>query len=227
MTNFSQPAPQAPDTTQPTEQPQFTPEPLPQPPVLPFLMQANLTGYRKKLGVWRILVAIILVGFIFMRFGYIAGLISTGIIIVTLVIVLFYWSKRSVTLRNDEIEYRGAFGTVRRIRYEDISMVKVFLAYIEPTFGHSPRVIIGKKSGGPFFSFSTLFWKPEDIDLMLATLESKKVVNESYAEPAVSAMIAKQFPDYVNGYERHPYLIAFGIVVDIVVIVTAVVLVLM
>ena len=221
MTDFSQPTPQNQDPSVNLEQTApFTPEPLPEPPLLPFTIKADLSEYRKRVGVWRVLIAVIFLAIVFFRFGPIAGTISVVTVGLTIAIILFVLSRRSIVLDVNEVKIYGFFGKTKEFKYEDISSVKVFLAYIEPAFGHTPRIIAGKKGGGAFFTLLTLYWKSTDIDLLLATMNAKSVANETYTEPAVSAMVAKQFPDYVAAYEKHPYLIAFGIVIAIVVIVT-------
>ncbi len=228
MTNFTQPMPENSTPNPPTDQQQnFTPEPLPDPPTLPFTLKASLAEYRKRLGIVRFIVAFILFVVIFLRFGHIVGIISAVLISLTIFMTLLALGRRTVTLNESDIEYKNAFGVVKKIAYQDISTVKVFLAYVEPSFGHAPRVIIGSKLGKPFFSFSTIFWSPTDIDLLLATAEQKKVTIETYADPAVSTAVAKQFPDYVGIYEKHPYWIAFGIVLLILVAVAAFVFTLM
>ena len=89
------------------------------------------------------------------------------------------------------------------------------------------RVIIGTSHKKPLVSLTSLFWKLEDVDLLIAALTSKGATFEYYEDMVQSAAIAKQFPESVAAYEKHPYLIATGIVIAILAVVVAAVLLFM
>lgn len=196
---------------------QNTPQPLPVAPILPFQMKANLTEYRRRLGVLRFILAFGLTLLILARFGWASWLVFIAVVAVLILAILFVFAKRSLTVHSDRIEFKNAFGRVRQVTFEDISTVKVFMGHVEAGFGHAPRIIIGTKSNKPFFSATTLYWRAEDIDSLLAALKDKNVAIESYEELVLSYAIAKQFPEYVTVVEKHPIWISFGIVALIIV----------
>lgn len=202
-------------------------QPLPSAPQLPFQMKANLSEYRRRLGALRFVVAIILLSLVYFRFGVIGGAITTSIVVLVVAIILTVQSKRALIATKDGIVYTGAFGKKTSFRYDEISTVKVFLGYIETGFGPAPRIIVGKSGGGFYFTMTTLYWKVEEIDLLLAIIQDKQIVIETYETPADSAMISKQFPDHVAAFERHPYWMATGIVLLILVAVIVFVLLVM
>lgn len=208
----------------PVTDPGFVPEPLPAAPSLPFHIKADLSGYRQRLGVFRIVLAIALTGIIFFRFGWLAWVISVVVIGLTIFIVMFALSRRSVTLNADSIQVHSAFGRTTTVSYADLAGAKVFLGYIEAGFGHAPRIVVGKNNNKPLLSMNTLYWNVNDIDLLQATLQSKNVALETYVDPVLSATVAKQFPGYVSYFERHPYLVAVGIVFALLIAITVFVL---
>lgn len=210
------------DTTTPTQTP---PEPIeaPQEPIaappLPYMLRANLREYRKRLGLWRILLALGLTVIFFYKLGFLGWLVSVAGIALIIVIILWFLGKRTLEVTNSELIYRNALGKARNVAYTDIEGVKVFVNYYEPTFGVAPRVTIGLKQGEPL-SLYALYWPIDELDKLLAVLRDKSVSTEYYADPATYTMIAQQFPKYATLIERHPWRIAWVIVGAIVVIVT-------
>ncbi|OJU88121.1 hypothetical protein BGO17_04080 [Candidatus Saccharibacteria bacterium 49-20] len=210
------------DATTPTQTP---PEPIeaPQEPIaappLPYMLRANLREYRKRLGLWRILLALGLTVLFFFKLGFLGWLLSVAGIALIIVIILWFLGKRTLEVTSSELVYRSALGKARNVAYTDIEGVKVFVNYYEPTFGVAPRVTIGLKKGEPL-SLYALYWPIDDLDKLLAVLRDKSVPTEYYADPATYAMIAQQFPKYATLIERHPWRIAWAIVGAIVVIVT-------
>ncbi len=212
-------------TTQPTlPQPTNSPEeaPIAAPP-LPYTIKANLVEYRRRLGLWRVLLALGLTVLFFYRFGVVGWLLSVIGIAALICIILWFMAHRSVEIRSGELIYKGAFGKERKIQFSEIEGVKVFVNYYEPTFGVAPRVSIGLKKGEPLSLYS-LYWPIEDLDKLLAVLRDKSVPTEYYADPATYAMIAAQFPTYATLIERHPWKIAWAVVGIIALLVTAFVL---
>lgn len=198
-----------------------TPEITIKAPALPYEMKATLKGYWPRVGIWRFILGFALTFLIYLRGGFWAWLISLVAIVVLLTIILFVFSKRSITATNTGLEYRNAFGAKHPIAYSEIEVARLFLAYIEAGgFGVIPRVIISSKQGKPFASLYALYWPPEDIGALIALLEDKKVKVEYFDTLVDSARIAKQFPESVRYYEKHPYLVAIGIVVLLLVVIS-------
>lgn len=198
---------------------QPAPQPLTVAPTLPFQMIANLTEYRRRLGIIRFILAFGLTLIILVRFGWASWLAFIVLVSVLIFIILFVLAKRSLTMQADRLEFTNAFGRTRQLKLEDISTVKVFMGYLEAGFGHAPRIIIGTKANKPFFNATTLYWRAEDIDSLLAALKDKNVAIESYEEPVLSYSLAKQFPEYVSVTEKHPVWISLGIVAIIIVVI--------
>ena len=208
-------------TPQPTEAPQETPIVAP---ALPYTIKANLHEYGRRVGIWRILLALALTVFFFYKFGFVGWLLSVAGIAVLLGSILWFLSHRSLEITQGQLAPKNALGKVRTVRFDEIEGVKVFVNYYEPTFGVAPRVTIGLKKGEPI-SLYALYWPIEELDKLLAVLRDAKVHTEYYADPATYTMIAAQFPTYATYIERHPWKIAWavvGIILVIAIIIAAV-----
>lgn len=193
--------------------------PLPPAPALPYTFKANLAEYRRRLGVWRFILAFGLTFIIFLRFGVLAWVITVVLITAAILVVMYLLSRRSITLTKTHIEYTNSFGKVKKLEYHDIRSFRVFVNYVEPSFGLTPRIIIATNKR-PFVSLVGMYWNLEDLDSLLSTIKDKKINAEYFEDFAYSTQIAKQFPESVSVYERHPYWIAFGIVALLFVIIT-------
>lgn len=192
-------------------------------PALPYTLKANLQEYRRRLGVWRILLALGITVFFFYKFGFIGWLISVVAIGALIGIILWFLVRRSLEITQGELAYKNAFGKIRKIRFSDIEGVKVFVNYYEPAFGVAPRVSIAPVQGEPISLYS-LYWPIDELDKLLAVLRDAKINTEYYADVASYSMISAQFPKYATYVERHPWGIAWAIVGAIVLGVTAFVL---
>jgi hypothetical protein len=205
-----------------------TPQTTVKAPALPYEMKATLKGYWARVGVWRFLLGFALTYFIYLRGGFWTWVICLVAIIVLISVILFLLSKRSIKATSEGLEYTSAFGAKYSIAYSEIDVARLFLAYIEAGgFGVIPRIIVTSKQGKPFASIYALYWPPEGMDALLAILKDKKVKVESFDTLVNSAGIAKQFPDAVRYYEKHPYLVAMGIVVVLLVVISVGVLLFM
>ena len=210
------------DTTTPSSSPELTEVSQDTPvvaPALPYTVRANLREYRRRLGVLPIGLAVIILGVVFGRFGIWAGVgitIATAGLIAGILAVL---GKRALMVRKTGLELRVPLRRIRQVALQDIEDVKVFMNYIEGTFGPVPRVSIAVRGQGPLI-LNSLYWPLEDLDNLLAILRDKNIKIEYYADPANYTLIAKQFPTHATLLERHPWRIAWGVVLAIAVLVT-------
>ena len=78
-----------------------------QAPPLPYTIKATLVEYRRRLGVWRIVLAIALTFIIYLRFGFTAWLISVAVIAVIIGGILWFLGRRSLIMTPDGIEYEN------------------------------------------------------------------------------------------------------------------------
>lgn len=182
-------------------------QPVPVPP-LPYTAKADTAEYRKRIGWWRIALALLLTGVFFARFGFLVWLLSTIGIAGIIVIVLVVLSRHTITFNSADFVHVNGFGRRRTFAYSDIEGAKAFVNFIEPGFGMLPRLTVAPKSGEAPLTLSSLYWPPEEMDKIIAIFQEKKVPTEFYVDPATSAMIAKQFPNYTSYMERHPLKIA-------------------
>jgi hypothetical protein len=193
--------------------------PLPPPSALPYTFKANLAEYRRRLGIWRFILAFGLTFIIFLRFGVLAWALTVVLITAVILTVMYLLSRRSLTLTKTHIEFTNSFGKVKKLEYHDIQSFRIFVNYVEPSFGLTPRIIIATDKR-PFVSLVGMYWNLEDLDRLLSTIKDKKIDTEYFEDFAYSAQIAKQFPHSVPVYERHPYWIAFGIVILLLVVIS-------
>lgn len=193
-------------------------KPLPPAPALPFTMKAHLAEYSRRLGMWRYILGFLISLFILFRFGPVAWIAAIAAITGIILLFLYFMAHRSVAATAEGLEYTNGFNKKRTVAYADIPNSKVFVSYIEPGFGIAPRVII-MLAGKPFVSLSGLYWKYEDIDLLLATLQEKKVGIEFYQDLVISKTIKTQFPTALLWYERHP--VVFALLLTVLIIVAA------
>jgi len=213
MTDTSTPDPTLPQTTQETPV-----EPIAAPP-LPYTIKANLREYGRRLGAWRIILALGLTVLFYYKLGFVGWLISVAGIALLVWIILWFLGNRSLEITSSELIARNALGKARKVQFNEIEGVKVFVNYYEPTFGVAPRVSIGLIKGEPI-SLYALYWPIDELDKLLAVLRDKHVSTEYYADPATYTMIAAQFPKYATLIERHPWRIAWAVVGAIVAVVT-------
>lgn len=202
-------------------------EKKPIPPKFPYTFKANLSEYRRRLGLWRIVLAVSLTLIIFFRFGLVAWLVTVVGLAILIGTGIFLISRRSITLTEKEIRYVTMFGSTKTLPYSQIENPRAFMQFFDPGFGIMPRIIIGTKAKKPFLALTPLFWKPEDLDRMLIAFDSKGIQFEYFEDVADSAAITKQFPESLTYIEKHPYRIAFVIVILIIVLATGGVLMFM
>lgn len=208
-----------------TTQPQTPQEvPLPPAPSLPFTMKANFTEYRRRVGVVRIVIAAALIMLIWLRFGYLAGAISTVVIVATITITLSVLYRRSFTVSDTSLLLKTSFGRSKELAWANLGKVHIFAQYLDEGFGVMPRVIISDKNGNGFASFTSLYWSVDEMNLLLASLKKRDVEVEWYADVARSSAIKKTLPKLLPYYEQHPFIIAIGIVGLLLVAITVFVL---
>lgn len=196
----------------------------PKSPTLPYTFHATLAEYRRRLGAWRIVLALALTFLIYLRFGFVTWLLSVVAIVVIIVGILWFLGRRSVTITPEGVDYKNGLGTHFVIPFAEMDGAKVFVNYYEASFGVVPRVTIGRKAGTAPISLMGLYWRPEELDKLIAVLNDKKVKVEYFEDIATYTMIAKQFPAYATYVERHPYKLATFIVIGILVLITAIVI---
>lgn len=197
---------------------------LPQVPALPYTIRANLKMYRKRLGVLPVVIAIVLLGIIVLRLGLSGGGLLAGAVIALIVGTLLMLGRRTLTIANDGLTLKVPLIGTRKVSFDQIDDMKIFVNYVEGTFGAFPRVSIAIKQGKPFI-FSSLYWPLEELDKLLAVINEKNIDAQYYPDPANFSMIAKQFPSHATLIERHPQAFAWYMVLGIVVVVFAGVLI--
>lgn len=172
-------------------------------PTLPYTLHANLKEYRRRLGIGRILLALALTAFFYFRFGLLVWILSVIGLTLVIVAILVILSKRTVTVSQEGVEFKNAFGKRRSVQFSEIEGVKVFVNYYEPSFGMIPRVSIAVRGDKPPIVLVGMYWPVDELDKLLAVLRDKKVQTDYYADPATYSVIAKEFPNYATYMERH------------------------
>lgn len=173
------------------------------PPMLPFHMKATTGLYLRRLGMWRFAIALLLTVFIWLRFGFVAWVIFMVTIALIIGLIFFSYSRRSLLVDENGVEYRNALGQVKRARFDEIKEVAALLGYVELNFGPSPRVVALKNDGTILFSIVALHWKTNEVDALIAALVEKKVDVKSSDLPIDGITLAKQMPTYTHWHERH------------------------
>src|SRR5690349_9323375 len=93
---------------------------------LPATFKADITNYRRRLGVMRIGIALAVSLLIWLRFGFVAWIIFVVVIALILTVGVIALSRRTLTVYADKVEYKNAFGMKKTIALQDIEAVKVF-----------------------------------------------------------------------------------------------------
>ena len=190
------------------------------PPALPYTFAADLTEYKKHIGVGRIIFAGLLSFLIWLRFGMLAWVLSVIVIVVVIIFTLQFLKRRSVEVTNESITMTSMIGKPFTIRFDEIENAKLFLNFLEAGFGFAPRVSIAKRGQKRPMVFSSLYWNPEDLDKLVAVLNDKQLEVLAYEDAVQYTAIAKQFPEHATFVERHTIGLAVAIVLLIVVAVT-------
>lgn len=195
-----------------------------QAPALPYTFEANLKQYFRKLGVFRIVLAFALTLLLYARFGLWVWLGTLALIVAIIAMTLFFLGRRRMIITNEGIEYYNPFGHVRKFTYGEIETVKVFVNFIEPSFGAMPRVSIGMHADGVApIVLSGMYWPLEGLDKLLAVFNDRKVIVESSTDPVMTKQIVTHFPKYATYAERHTVMLATVITLGILVVIAAIV----
>lgn len=187
-------------------------------PALPYSFKTTLSEYRKRLGVPRILIAFAITFLFWLRWGPVVWLVSVIFLAAILGGILYWMASRRVTVQEDGFEFSGWLSRKRTVAYSQIEGVKVFINFLDAGFGVSPRVSIAVKDAASI-NLSGLYWNIDDLDKLLAVLNSKKVAIEYYDDIVQYGAIAAQFPQYASYVERHTGRVAFIVIIAIIVIV--------
>jgi len=182
--------------------------PLPPAPALPFTLRADAKQYIKSLGVTRITLALLITIVFWVRLGPLGWLISVVSTAALITLIIFLLTRREITVNNEGVHYKTSFGLTKSARFDEIQSVEVLDNYIDPGFGVMPRIFVTKKSGGSLFSLIGIFWPYEGMTQLLSSLKDNKVTLNFYIDQIQSAAVAKEFPNLVPYYERHPYWVA-------------------
>lgn len=193
-------------------------------PSLPYSFHATLSEFRKRVKA-PMIVAVVIILLLSFRFGVVGFLIIFVSTAILLALILKVLSGRSARLSNEGVSLATPLFKQRSVAYGDIEGVKVFINYVDGMYAPVPRVSIAVKNSKKPITFNALYWRPEELDNLLAILRDKKIPTEYYADLANSAMIAKQFPSYASLIERHPWSIAWAVVFGIVIVITVAVIV--
>jgi len=198
---------------------------LPPAPILPFFIKANASQYRKSIGITRIGLALGISVIFWVKLGFLGWLITVIGIAAVIILIVYLLTRRSITVDNESVHYKNPFGIRKSININEIKSVEIFDNYVDPGFGVMPRIILAKKSGGFLFSIIGIFWPVTEVQKLLSALKANKVTLNFYSKPVQSQNIAKEFPNLVPYYERHPYMTAaIGSIVTIVAIIIGIVL---
>lgn len=194
-----------------------------QAPALPYSFKATLKEYRKRIGIWRIGLALIISIFFWVKFGPVVWILSVLGIAAAIIGYFYLVSRSRVTLTNEGIEYHSGFGRTQIVPYGELEGAKVFINFLDAGFGIAPRVSVAQKGATPNpINLNSLYWSVDDMDRLIAVLNDKKVTVEYYEDIVQYQVIAKQFPNYATYIERHTGFVALMTVIAIVVIVAAI-----
>jgi len=182
--------------------------PLPPAPALPFTVRADAKQYIKSLGATRIVLALLITVVFWVRLGPLGWLISVVSIAALITFIIFMLTRREITVNNEGVHFKNSFGITKSTKFDEIEAAQILDNYVDPGFGAMPRIMVAKKSGGVAFSIIGIFWPYEGMTQLLSALRSKKVPLNFYIDQIQSAQVAKEFPELVPFYERHPYWVA-------------------
>ena len=217
-----------PETPTPTPTSDITPsqpvEPV-QAPALPYSFKANLKEYRKRVGIWRIGLALIISIFFWVKFGPVVWILSVLAIAAAILGYFYVLSRGRVTLTTEKVEYRSGFGRTQNVPYAELEGAKVFINFLDAGFGIAPRVSVAQKGATSHpINLNSLYWSVDDMDKLIAVLNDKKVPVEYYEDIVQYQAIAKQFPNYATYIERHTGFVALMAVIAILVLVVGIAL---
>lgn len=193
-------------------------------PALPYTVRPDLSVYRRWFGPVRYVLAGLLLIFLFIRFGWAIGLISTVVIAAVVFSVRFIVTRRSIEVTKSGLTYKNAFGKARTTSYGDIEAVRVFQQYSYYGTALLPRVIISTKTDESFLSVLLLTWNATYAGYMILTLEENKAPIELYDQVVTNATIRKQFPGILLWHERHPVLFNTSFTIGTILVVVGIAL---
>ncbi len=190
--------------------------------VLPLIIRANSETYRKYLGPFRIGLGLILSLYFWFKFGFWGWVISVVGIALLLTLIMAALFGRRIEFDGNVLRYRNALGLTKDVPIDQIADVRVYLSYVESTFGVTPRIFITNKLPGKRpISLLSLYWRPEDLDNLLAALHQQGVPVR-YSEEGTSAqLLVKESPELFSFMERH-YLLS-GILIALAILAVIVV----
>lgn len=179
---------------------------------LPLSFTPSFKTYAARFGVFRVflILAVLVFGYFYVgpeRFWYLLAFLA-----VFMPVLIWRMMSRRVTVTDTEIIYRNGWGVSRRLALSDIGPVNLYSAYIDPSFGAMPRVLIGNKEGKHFLSLLGLFWDINDMERLALVLQKINIKTDLYTHILNWGMMSALFPKLVSRSERHPILIALATV---------------
>lgn len=187
---------------------------------LPLTITPDFRYYILRFGLLRLLLVIGLFVFAFFRFGPEGGFWFLVGTVALMAIVLWRMFSRSFTVTENELIYRNGWGISRRLPLDQIGPVNFYSAYVDPTFGRIPRVLIGNKAGDHFVSLLGHFWTTQDMERLAYALQQKKLKVDLYEQILNWSMMAHFFPKLLTPADRHPIALALIILAVFLVVFT-------
>lgn len=174
-------------------------------PTSPLKITGQLSRYYRGLGVFRPLLAIGISAIIWVRFGFVAWLITVIALILGAVLVISLLSRRSIVADEKSIRYRSMFGKTTEIAYTDVESIKFFLNFVDANAGQATRLGVASKTSDKPITVQSFYWRKEDLESLAVFLEKHTGVKvECYNDFLTYQNIVYYFPKHATYIELHP-----------------------
>lgn len=191
---------------------------LPDAPSAPFTVSADLTVYRQRFGIVRILVLVGVIAFGFFWLGVATTLICL-VVASALLAAGFIGIKNSrIVFTGSGVEYHNWYGRTVTLGRDDIEGVIVFSDFYDVTFGLIPRISIARLRSKASISLNGLYWPVDQLMSGVSVMDDNGISVKQCNDRLDFIGVAKKFPKHSTFLERNwvkvGFVIAFfGIIV--------------
>lgn len=184
---------------------------LPEAPPLPFTVRADLTVYRQRFGILRIVVLVALIILVFFWLGVETTLICLAAVAIILGGGFIGLKSRRIVFTAPMVEYRNWYGRTITLGADDIESVIVFTNFYDANFGQVPRVSIARRTSKSSISMNGLYWPVDRLLSGLAVMDDNGIKAKSFDERVDFFGIRKRLPRHTSFLERNFVKVGFAI----------------
>lgn len=176
---------------------------LPDAPSAPFTVSADLTGYRQRFGIVRILVLVGVIAFGFFWLGVATTLICLVVASAVLAAGFIGLKSSRIVFTGSGVEYRNWYGRTVTLGRDEIEGVIVFSGFYDANFGLIPRISIARLASKASISLNGLYWPADQLISGVSVMGDNGISVKQCDDRLSFVGVAKKFPKHSTFLERN------------------------